>query len=129
MLPRRIPGPPLGVWAVFGMACLIGTLPVAQILQDLRSALKKSREAEEEACRAVEESRRATEQLQNEIAEHRRTEQALRESEERFRIAADTAPVMIWLRGVDQQVTFLNQVWTDFTGRSPEQGLGMGWMQ
>ena len=129
MLPRRIPGTLLGAWAVFGMACVIGTLPVAQILQDLRSALGKSRKAEEEARRAMEESRRATEQLQNEIAEHRRTEQALRESEERFRIAADTAPVIIWLRDVDRHVTFLNKAWTDFTGRRLEQGLGMGWAE
>ncbi len=127
MLPRRIPGTPLGVWAVFGMACLIGTLPIAQILQELRGALKKSREAEEEASRAMEESCRTTEQLQDEIAEHRRTEAALRESEERFRIAADTAPVMIWLRDADQQVTFLNKVWTDFTGCASLQGLGTGW--
>jgi len=129
MLPRRIPGTPLGVWAVFGMACLIGTVPVAQIVQDLRSALKRSRDAEEEARRAVKEARGATEQLQKEIAEHRRTHQSLRESEERFRIAADTAPVMIWVRGIDQHVTFLNKVWTDFTGLTPEQGLGMGWTE
>ena len=129
MLPRRIPGTPLGVWAVFGMACLMGTLPVAQLLQDLRSALKKSREAEEEARRAMEESCRTNEQLQNEIAEHRRTEQALRESEERFRVAADTAPVMIWLRDSDQNMTFVNKVWSDFTGRASEEGLGMGWAE
>jgi two-component system, cell cycle sensor histidine kinase and response regulator CckA len=111
------------------MACLIGTLPVAQILQDLRNALKKSREAEEEVRRAMEEARRATEQLQDEIADHRRTEQALRESQEQFRIAADTAPVMIWLRDVDERVTFLNKVWTEFTGRATEESLGMGWAE
>jgi PAS domain S-box-containing protein len=128
-LPRRIPGTPLGAWAVFGMACLIGALPVAQILRDLRSALDRSREAEEEARRAMEESRRATEQLQIEIAEHTRAEQALRESEQRFRIAADTAPVMIWIRDVDQHTTFLNKVWSDFTGRTREEGLGVGWAE
>jgi PAS domain S-box-containing protein len=77
----------------------------------------------------MEESRRATEQLQIEVAEHTRTEQALRESEERFRIAADTAPVMIWIQDVDQRTTFLNKVWSDFTGRTPEQGLGAGWTE
>jgi PAS domain S-box-containing protein len=121
-LPRNIPGTPIGAWVVFGMACLIGALPVAQILRDLRDALTRSRRAEDK-------SRRTLERLETEIDEHKRTEQALRESEERFRITADTAPVMILARDANQNATFFNKVWLDFTGRSLEQELGTGWTE
>ena len=121
-LPRKIPGTPLGAWAVFGLACLIGAVPVAQILRDLRLALTKSRRAEEE-------SQRTMLQLETEIAEHKRTLLALGESEERFRITADTAPVMILVRDANQNTTFFNKVWLDFTGRSLEQELGKGWTE
>lgn len=53
----------------------------------------------------------------------------LRESEERFRNMADTAPVMIWVAGADKLFTFFNKTWLDFTGRSLEQELGEGWTQ
>ena len=39
-----------------------------------------------------------------------------RESEERFRLIANTAPVMIWMSDVDKQITYVNQPWLDFTG-------------
>jgi PAS domain S-box-containing protein len=59
--------------------------------------------------------------------ERRRAEAALRESEERFRSMANTAPVMIWLTGRDKRFTFVNTTWLKYTGRSLEQELGDGW--
>jgi two-component system, LuxR family, sensor kinase FixL len=53
----------------------------------------------------------------------------LLESESRFRIMADAAPVLIWVAGVDKLCTFLNKPWLDFTGRSAEQELGNGWAE
>lgn len=58
----------------------------------------------------------------------RQAEAALQESEERFRNMADTAPVMIWVMGPDKLVTFFNKTYLDFTGRTPEQELGRGWV-
>ena len=54
-------------------------------------------------------------------------EDALRESEARFRSMADTAPVLIWMSGTDKLCTFFNKGWLDFTGRSLDQELGNGW--
>ena len=56
-------------------------------------------------------------------------ETKLRESESRFRIVADAAPVLIWMSGVDKLYTFFNKPWLEFTGRSMEQELGNGWAQ
>ncbi len=62
------------------------------------------------------------------ISQRKLAEQALRESEERFRNMADNAPVMIWVTDVDGRCTALNRVWYDFTGQSPEEALGFGWL-
>jgi two-component system, LuxR family, sensor kinase FixL len=51
----------------------------------------------------------------------------LRESESRFRIVADAAPVLIWMASTDKLRTFFNKPWLDFTGRSMGQELGNGW--
>jgi len=54
--------------------------------------------------------------------------QSARESEERFRLIANTAPVMIWMSDVDKQVTYVNQRWLDFTGWPPSETPGHRWI-
>ncbi len=64
------------------------------------------------------------------VIEERATgETDLRESEERFRMVADAAPVLIWMAGVDKLCTFFNKPWLDFTGRSLEQEMRNGWLE
>ena len=62
------------------------------------------------------------------ISERKTGEQALRDSEKRFRLVANAAPVMIWMSGPDKLCTFFNQGWLDFTGRALEDELGNGWV-
>jgi PAS domain S-box-containing protein len=57
-----------------------------------------------------------------------RAEQSLRESEERFRLLANAAPVMIRMSGVDGGSTDYNVPWLDFTGRTLEDERGSGWL-
>jgi PAS domain S-box-containing protein len=59
----------------------------------------------------------------------RRSEAESRESEARFRIMADTAPVMVWMSGNDKLCNFFNRPWLEFTGRTMEQELGNGWSE
>jgi PAS domain S-box-containing protein len=67
--------------------------------------------------------------IARDISERKRQEAILRESEERFRFMADTAPTLIWMSGADKLCTFCNQTWLHFTGRSVEQELGDGWVE
>ncbi len=59
--------------------------------------------------------------------EERTTE--LRQSEERFRTLANSAPVLIWMSGKDRLCVWFNQVWLDFTGHSMDQEIGNGWAE
>ena len=61
------------------------------------------------------------------VSEHKRVIAALRESEERFRVMADSAPVMLWVSGVDAQCTYFNRGWLEFTGRALDAEVGSGW--
>src|SRR5437870_8871474 len=56
-------------------------------------------------------------------------EEALLESEVRFRTMANTAPVLIWMSGLDKLCTFFNKPWLEFTGRTIDQEMGNGWTE
>ncbi|HEY6373492.1 MAG TPA: MASE1 domain-containing protein, partial [Candidatus Sulfotelmatobacter sp.] len=61
--------------------------------------------------------------------EQKQTERSFRESEERFRLVADTAPALIWMADVDKLCGYFNKSWLDFTGRSIDSQLGNGWAE
>ncbi|GAB0058765.1 Sensor histidine kinase RcsC [Candidatus Magnetaquicoccaceae bacterium FCR-1] len=53
----------------------------------------------------------------------------LEESEARFRVVANSAPVLIWVSGLDMGCDWFNQRWLDFTGRTLEEECGDGWVK
>lgn len=56
-------------------------------------------------------------------------EQPIIPIEEQFRIMADSAPVLIWISGVDKLCYFFNAGWLRFTGRTLEEECGNGWAE
>jgi PAS domain S-box-containing protein len=67
--------------------------------------------------------------IARDITDRKRAEALRRESEARFRMLADTAPVMIWVSGPDALYTFFNRQWLEFTGRILGQEIGNGWSE
>jgi PAS domain S-box-containing protein len=66
--------------------------------------------------------------LFNDITDRRRAEEALRETETRFRRTADAAPAMLWITDPQNSCAFLSRGWYEFTGQNEEAGLGFGWL-
>jgi len=115
-----IVGTPLATWNILLQVTLTGVVPLAHVLRTLKATLSQSRRTEEEL-------RKTVDWLHVEIAERARTELALRESEQRFKATADTAPVMIVAADANRNATFFNKAWLDFTGRAMAQEIGTGW--
>ena len=63
----------------------------------------------------------------SDITDRMRDQEALQESEARFRNMAETAPLMIWTSRTDKLCTYLSPNYLSLTGRSMEQVLGNGW--
>ena len=57
----------------------------------------------------------------------RRREAQLQEAY--FRTLIDASPVTLWTTDGDGCCTYLSRRWYDYTGRTPEQDLGLGWLE
>ncbi|MBC8095622.1 MAG: PAS domain S-box protein [Akkermansiaceae bacterium] len=62
------------------------------------------------------------------ITSLKRAEQALRDSEERFRKLASHAPVGIFQTDAAGNCQFVNESWCALSGQTPESASGQGWL-
>ncbi len=94
----------------------------------LAASIRAMAESLSVSFRAVHDMRDTLEQrVQERTAELARRETMLAESEARFRNMADAAPALIWLSDTENLGTWYNTRWLEYTGRSLEQELGLGW--
>jgi two-component system, chemotaxis family, CheB/CheR fusion protein len=63
------------------------------------------------------------------ITERKQAQINLQQSEEYFRMIADTAPAMIWIVEKDGSFSFFNKAWQKYTGRSLDQDKDKGWYE
>ena len=57
------------------------------------------------------------------------SEERLRESEERFRLIADSAPVPMWVTRLDRKRSFVNRAYVEFLGITYEEAVEFDWRQ
>jgi|GEM_PF-2701818 len=48
---------------------------------------------------------------------------------DQYRIIVESSPNMIWRSGKDTLCNYFNTTWLNFTGRSLEQEMGVGWAE
>jgi len=65
--------------------------------------------------------------LLKDITEERATERALKESEERFRRIANSAPALMWVTRIDRVRDFVNDAYAAFTGLSADEARVLDW--
>jgi PAS domain S-box-containing protein len=63
------------------------------------------------------------------ITDRKRMEEALRESEGRFRIMTDAMPQIIWAARADGHHDYFNQRWYEYTGLPYEGAAGDAWQE
>jgi PAS domain S-box-containing protein len=65
--------------------------------------------------------------ISRDVTRRKLAEDALRESESRFRAMADSIPQLAWMAHEDGSVFWYNQRWYDYTGTTFDSVQGWGW--
>jgi PAS domain S-box-containing protein len=72
-------------------------------------------------------SRQRQYEIRDHLDERERAEEALRESEQRFRTMAESIPQLAWMAQPDGHIFWYNRRWYEYTGTTLEQMEGWGW--
>ena len=65
--------------------------------------------------------------VHDDITARKAAESAVRESEEKLRLLADTIPQLAWMARPDGHIFWFNRRWYDYTGTTPDAMEGWGW--
>ncbi|PTX99591.1 hypothetical protein DB346_17315 [Verrucomicrobia bacterium LW23] len=65
--------------------------------------------------------------IRADITKSKEVENALRESESRFRTMADSIPQLAWMAEADGYIVWYNERWYQYTGTTPQEMEGWGW--
>jgi PAS domain S-box-containing protein len=61
------------------------------------------------------------------ITDRQRADEALRDSETRYRTLAEALPLLVWTCTPNGECDYLSRQWAEYTGRPAEEQLGYGW--
>jgi len=67
--------------------------------------------------------------LTEDITGRKRTEEALRDSERRWRSLTETLPQLVWTATADGACDYFSTQWTELTGRTESELLGWKWLE
>jgi PAS domain S-box-containing protein len=67
--------------------------------------------------------------LEKELAKYKYSEEALRESESRFKLLAEIAPVGIFRTEANGSTNYVNPYWCKISGMSFNEAIGNGWLE
>ncbi len=106
----------------------VGTLWVLEDITErklMEQELQRAHdELEQRVAERTETLMRVNEALHSEISGRKRVEEALRQSEERYRLLVDTANEGVWSMDADHRTTYVNRAMAEMLGYAPSEILG-----